>query len=116
MALFADRLTGAVEAGLDGVALRQRVIADNIANAETPGFRARRVSFEESLAAALAAGTPEAATATVLDAGTEPNGVGNTVRLEREVADLVKSGLQYDALVAALNYKLGLLRSAIEGR
>jgi flagellar basal-body rod protein FlgB len=116
MALFTDRVTGAVEAGLDAVALRQRVIADNIANAETPGFRARRVTFEQSLAAALEAGTPEAATAAIVDAGTEPNGVGNTVQLEQEVAGLVKSGLQYDALVAALNYKLGLLRTAIEGR
>ena len=35
----------AMNSALDGLAMRQRVIADNIANLQTPGFRAGRVSF-----------------------------------------------------------------------
>ena len=46
---------------LDGIALRQRVIADNIANVDTPGYRATSVDFETSLRAAIASGDPSAA-------------------------------------------------------
>ncbi len=45
---------------LDGVSLRQRVTADNIANVDTPGFRATSVDFETSLRQAVEGGTPGA--------------------------------------------------------
>ncbi|HID12005.1 MAG TPA: flagellar basal body rod protein FlgB, partial [Candidatus Latescibacteria bacterium] len=41
---------------LDAYTLRQRAIADNIANSETPGFRRREVRFEEELRRALEGG------------------------------------------------------------
>ena len=115
MALFTDGVTSAIEQALNGVSLRQKVAANNIANSETPGFHAGKVDFESALASAISAGNPAGATPSVVDAGTPANGQGNTVQLENETTTLVKSGLQYDSLVAALNYKLGLLRTAIEG-
>ncbi|MBZ0266368.1 flagellar basal body rod protein FlgB [bacterium] len=39
--------------GLDAFALRQKVIASNLANAETPNYRAQRVSFEKELGKVL---------------------------------------------------------------
>ena len=41
--------------GLDAASLRQEVISNNIANVETPGFKASRVSFEDELRRALGA-------------------------------------------------------------
>jgi flagellar basal-body rod protein FlgB len=116
MALFTDGTTSAVERALSAVAERQRVTANNIANSVTPGFRASRVDFEQALGDAVRRGEPGSAGFTVRDAGTPADNRGNTVSMQDETTIMVKSGLQYDALVSALNYKLGLLRSAIEGR
>ena len=116
MTLFTDRVQSTVERALDGTALRQKVTADNIANAMTPGYRAKRVDFEASLSSALKAGRPGEATVAVRDSGYAARIDGNSVRIEDEVQDQMKTGLTYQALVEAANHKLGLLRTAIEGR
>ena len=116
MSLFTDGVTAAVEKALTGVSVRQRVTADNIANLATPGFRASRVAFEGDLAQALERRRPEAARPTVTVDGAAPDVNGNNVSLDAETAILVKAGLQYDALVSALNYKLNIIRTAIDAR
>ena len=50
-----DTTTRALEKSLDLYLTRHNVIADNIANAETPGYKARRVDFENELKSAVAA-------------------------------------------------------------
>jgi len=63
---ISDVSTRALQAALKGLDERQRVIADNVANVETPGFRAGVVNFEDSLRTALAEGSDVSdATATV---------------------------------------------------
>jgi len=116
MTIFTDRVQSTVERALDGTALRQRVTADNIANAMTAGYRAQRVDFEQSLSAALTLGRPELASAQIRDSGAAPRTDGNNVRIEDEVQEQMKTGLAYQALVEAASNKLGLLRTAIEGR
>jgi len=49
-----------VEKGLDAATLRHKVISDNIANVDTPGFRKTRVSFERAMRRALSKEAPEA--------------------------------------------------------
>ena len=115
MELFTDTVTSAVERALDGVARRQRVTANNIANVATPGFRASRVAFEEDLADAVRRGAPNSVEASVIDAGSPARIDGNNVVLEDETQIMVTSGLQYEALVQALNYKLSVLRAAVGG-
>ena len=116
MALFTDRVTAGIETALDAVTMRQQVTANNIANMNTPGFKASRVEFEANLSQAMASGNPGRARASVVQAQTAANPDGNTVNMADEQAILVKSGLQFDALVAALNYKFSTLRTAIQGR
>ena len=48
-----DSTGSALYAALNGLAARQRVIANNVANVETPGYIAGRVSFEDSLRDAI---------------------------------------------------------------
>jgi two-component system chemotaxis response regulator CheY len=48
----ADGVGGVLASALDGISARQNVIADNIANVDTPGFRASTIDFETSLRAA----------------------------------------------------------------
>ena len=114
MRLFTDNVTAAIERGLSGVSQRQRVTADNLANAETPGFTASQVDFESNLADALAQGDPSSAGIDVSATTAAPGVNGNNVDVAGESTSLIRSGLQYDALVSALNYKLGLLETAVK--
>ena len=52
-----------------GLSTRQRVIADNIANIQTPGFQAGRVDFESSLRRAIGGGDPNATSVDVAKSG-----------------------------------------------
>ena len=114
MELFNDRVQSALERAMDGVALRQRVTSQNIANAMTPGYRAQRVDFESALSAALSGdGDVRSAALSVTDAGGQAREDGNSVELETEATSLMRSGLQYEALVAAANYRHGVLRAAL---
>jgi len=93
------RLTDYLEVGLQATGLRQSVIANNIANMGTPGFRRHAVPFEEVFAQALAKGEPvrmDGLLRNIHRPMTNPvNEHGNDVQLEAEVADLLRNGLLY---------------------
>lgn len=116
MTLFTDRVTAGIESAMDSVSLRQQVTANNIANMNTPGFKAARVEFEANLSRAIADGNPQFARATTNLATTPENTDGNTVDIASETAIMSKNGLHFDALVTALNFKFSTLRTAIQGR
>jgi flagellar basal-body rod protein FlgB len=108
-----DSTGSAVYAALNGLAARQRVIADNVANVETPNYIAGRVSFEDSLRAAIETGDP-GATSTLTTQSTDPvNLNGNNVSLDKEVVSMTDTDLTYQLMVQAMNQKFGLLRTAI---
>lgn len=114
MTLFTDSVQSALERALDGVALRQRVTAQNIANVMTPGYQAQKVTFEDSLSAALGGGgDPLRAALSVTAEGGAENGSGNNVDLETESATMMRSDLQYQALVQAASFRYTLLRDAV---
>jgi flagellar basal-body rod protein FlgB len=108
-----DSTGSVIYAALNGLAARQRVIADNVANVETPGYVAGRVSFEDSLRAAIADGDPSAASVATLRSADPANVNGNNVSLDNEVVSLTDTDLRYQLMVQALNQKFGLLRTAI---
>ena len=114
MTLFTDGVQSALERAMDGVALRQRVMSQNVSNAMTPGYRAQRVEFEGALADALRTGSsPEAVTPSVVGTGAAPREDGNNVDLETEATGLMRSGLQFEALVQAVNYRHNVMRTAV---
>lgn len=114
MALFTDTTQAAIDRALDGVAFRQRMAAQNVANIMTPGYRAQKVQFEDALTSAVArGGNPLQAELSVVDGGGAAREDGNTVSLEAEQQTLMTSGLQYQALVDATNFKLNVIRAAI---
>ena len=107
----------AIEIALGGVAERQRVSSHNIANVNTPNFRSSRVEFEDQLGQALrSGGSLDRVVANKVRANTPVDSRGNDVAMELETQDLIESGLHYQALVDALNFKLGALRTAIGQR
>jgi len=107
---------GVLQAALRGLSLRQRTIADNIANVETPGFLAGRVDFETSLREATAAGRPNSAVPTVARS-LEPTRLdGNNVNIDTETVDAMQTNMRYELTITALTNKFNGVRSAIGAR
>jgi flagellar basal-body rod protein FlgB len=119
MPLF-DKTIDVLDKSLDLYLLRQQVISDNIANAETPYFKARRVDFESELQRAV----EESETG----AGRDISSVGpriyedpysetgqdlNTVDMDREMAEMSKNDVKYSATTQAITKKFALLKYAI---
>lgn len=100
----------ALSAALDAAVMRQQVIANNIANANTEGFQAQRISFSMALDAAGPAGgaslTPRLEPQVSLSAD-------GAVRLDSEVAAMAQNGAHYQALLKAMNRHLSVLASAV---
>jgi flagellar basal-body rod protein FlgB len=109
-----DATTTALHAALSGLAQRQRVTADNIANVQTPGFLAGVVDFESSLRGALASGeSPTIGGATTMRSLQPTNTNGNNVNLDQETVTATETGLRYQLALNALDGKYNVLRTAL---
>ena len=114
---IADLTMQTTQYALDGLAQRGDARANNIANVNTPGFRASGVSFESALSTALGRGqVPGTERITTYDKGGAPGAQGNTVSLETEMTENVKDSLTFESMVNGFNYKVSLLRQAIGGK
>ena len=110
-----DVTMGVIYQAMHGLAARQRAIADNVANIETPGFQASRVDFESSLRRAVGNGDP-ASTTIDTTLSTDPSRQdGNNVNLDDETLSMVDTNLKYQTMVEAMNTKFRLLRDAMNG-
>ena len=120
---FSDKTSMALHKSLDGAAFRHRVIADNIANVETPGFKRSNVVFEEKLKNALSSDTLQMIESRI--DGVEPEVEqditspsrpdGNNVSIDKEMADMTKNTMQYEAVVQLMNIRGAMIRTAITG-
>lgn len=112
-----DDVSAALNIALDGLSLRQRVIADNVANIDTPGFTASTVDFESSLRSALADGQVAGAGVTpVTGTASTPVGPnGNNVDLQTETVTAMQSVFQYQLLTRAVGDRYSLITTAIGG-
>ena len=109
---LSDPVGAILGSALDGVALRQRVIADNIANVDTPHYRATSVDFESSLRAAIASGDADVSVTPQLMATDTPVGAnGNSVDLRKETLAAVQTQFQYQMLARAAGDRVGLLKA-----
>ena len=102
----------ALESALDGLALRQRAIANNIANVNTPGYQARRVEFESALSKSVAEGNGQmtAATSTSL----EPTRLdGSNVNLDTETLSNIDTALRYQFATQAASGPFNSIRTAL---
>jgi flagellar basal-body rod protein FlgB len=112
--MIGDSTSTALHAALSGLAQRQRVTADNIANIQTPGFLAGRVDFESSLRGALRSGDTPSVNGGMTARSLEPtNTNGNNVNLDQETVIATETGLRYQLALNALDGKYNVLRSAL---
>lgn len=115
---------------LDVTALRQRVIANNIANVNTPRFKKSTVRFEEYLKDSLGKEPEPMAGAQPQSGGgeslpelrviREENTImradGNNVDIDQEMAALAENTILYQAAAQELNEHIALLSYVITGR
>ena len=100
-----DAVGFVLHTAINGLSQRQQVIADNIANVDTPGFRARSVDFETALSRALERGRANggelgastSATATPVGAN------DNNVDLRKESIAAIQTQYQYQIMGRALS-------------
>jgi flagellar basal-body rod protein FlgB len=103
-----------LEAAMRGSWQRQTALTNNIANADTPGYKPEEVNFESALQSAVSADAPvdevQFHTETkALQAG--PN--GGAVSVDEESAKLAENGLDYEALTQVLNARNSIERAAM---
>ena len=109
--------TLAIEYALRALDHRNEIIADNVANAEVPGFRASELSFEAALKDAIGAGDLTRIKSPVISGTDDPPGaLGNNVQIEEEVMELMKTNLLRSFMVDAFNFKLEVMRTAVRGQ
>jgi flagellar basal-body rod protein FlgB len=118
-----DLVSLTLHSALDGLALQQRVIADDIANVDTPGYHARSVDFASSLRSALGEGDEDSVRRALLDA--EPTvsvdpvvatANGNNVDLANETMSATQALTQYQLVTRAVDDRAKLVRTAIMGQ
>jgi flagellar basal-body rod protein FlgB len=102
----------ALGSALDGLALRQRAIADNVANLQTPGYLARTVAFEGALDRAVRDGDG-AAQATVSRSLAPTREDGNNVNLDEQTLLNVETNLRYQVASQAVSGAFASVRAAL---
>jgi flagellar basal-body rod protein FlgB len=108
----------ALQKAMEGSSMRQEALANNLANANTPGYVRRDVDFHAALASAMGAQDPSKAIAnTNLQVAMDNTGIvradGSTVDVDAESAKLSANGLEYEQLASAARVRLDILRSAM---
>jgi flagellar basal-body rod protein FlgB len=133
-----DRTLQASQVALGGLSRRQQVIANNIANVDTPGYAATDVQFEAALGRAIGqqqtgqislartdprhlpvrqADLSSVRPAVSMQTGKAARVDGNNVDIDAEMVRLAEAQIGYNAVTQATNTKLSILRTAVsDGR
>ncbi|PJJ73293.1 flagellar basal-body rod protein FlgB [Diaminobutyricimonas aerilata] len=110
--MFDSITLSALTSALDGLAERQRAIANNIANVNTPNYRAKRVAFEDALARSVRAGDGDVAPTT--QRSLEPTRLdGNNVNLDTETLSNIDTVLRYQFAARAVEGSFTSVRTAM---
>ena len=108
-----DRVGTALESYMDLLSARQKTVAGNLANADTPGYQTRDIAFQSDLESLVRGGDP----VEVEVAGLRAKNDGNNVSVDRESRLLAENALRFSMSSALVRMELRTLRSAIqEGR
>ncbi|MBU8907018.1 flagellar basal body rod protein FlgB [Desertibacillus haloalkaliphilus] len=131
MDLFSGSTMRVLEQGLNGSALRQQAISQNIANVDTPNYKAKKVSFKQALDQAseqqnfIAQRTDERHVSFKREQSRGPivttsrdtmyNSNGNNVDIDHEMAELSKNQIYYNALIERVNGRFNSLKTVLGG-
>jgi flagellar basal-body rod protein FlgB len=104
-----DRVAGQLERYMDLLSTRQKLVASNIANADTPGYRTQDIDFQSEFLNATG-GAPRATDVPELPVKND----GNDVSLDREARLLAENALRFQVASQLMKSELRVVRSAIQ--
>lgn len=120
--ITSEKSTDLLNKMVDFTAFKQKIIANNIANVNTPGYKRLDASFNKSLESAVDSSS------SIKNLGmkvveTEDKGLGsafrqdeNTVNIDKEVSEMMQNSLSYNVYVQLMSKKYGLLKQAMRSR
>lgn len=135
--ITSDRALRAAQFALDGLSTQQELIGQNLANVDTPGYRAQTADFQATLRQALDNGSgglspvsmqvtqaghqrPSAGETNPIQFSMRQGGSvradGNNVDIDVELSQMAETGIQYQAISQLVSKKLLMLKNIINGR
>lgn len=112
-----EQIAGSLERYMDLLSTRQKLVASNIANLDTPGYRTRDINFQQEFQKALSTAmhvggdTPE----TVEVSGLYMKNDGNNVSIDRESRLLAENALRFNVASNLARSELKQVRLALDG-
>ncbi|WP_404336121.1 flagellar basal body rod protein FlgB [Sphingomonas sp. MMS12-HWE2-04] len=112
-----DSLFGVHGAALSVRSQRMGLLASNIANASTPGYKAKDIDFRAALASANSSGSTDSAIDdnTLFRVPLQPSADGNTVELATEQTAFAENAVAYQTTLSFLNGRIGQITRALKG-
>jgi flagellar basal-body rod protein FlgB len=111
--MIGDLTTSGIQAALHALDTRRSAHEANIANVETPGYKARSVDFESELRKAMDSDAVSSLTPNVSVSNAAGRANGNNVNVGQEMVSLTETALTQELLIRAMNDKYGLIRTAL---
>jgi flagellar basal-body rod protein FlgB len=106
-----DPLASKLDQYMTLLSVRQKLVASNIANADTPGYKTKDIDFESELQNAIAGSQPLATNVS----GLRVKNDGNNVDLDREARLLAENALRFSVASNLLRSQIKSVRAAIQG-
>lgn len=105
-----DRTTSDLGHYMDLLSARQKLVASNIANADTPGYKTQDLDFQSEFTSMIDGQTPQ----TVQPLGLAEKPDGNNVSMDREARLLAENAIRFNLASTLTRDELKLIRNAIE--
>ena len=106
-----DPIATKLEHYMDLLGKRQQLVAANIANADTPGYKTKDIDFQFEFMSQLSGGAPNVIEASGLPVKND----GNNVNMERESRLLAENALRFNLASNLLRGEIKSVRAAISG-
>ena len=104
-----DSVGASLEQYMNLVSARQKLVASNIANADTPGYQTKDIDFQSELENMMAGGKPNVKEVS----GLKNKNDGNNVDVDREARLLAENALRFSIASSLAKSELSTLRTAI---
>jgi flagellar basal-body rod protein FlgB len=105
-----DNVGAGIEQYMNLVSARQKLVASNIANADTPGYQTKDIDFENELQSQMSGSKPNV----IEVSGLKNKNDGNNVNMDREARLLAENALRFSVASQLAHSEISTIRTAIE--